>query len=180
MDFAPADRRDYVEQLAGQLAAIHGADYSQLDLSFLRATRAGCNEPRGDWPADEQLGEGRIRAAMEKHGPPQTRNAPALLHGDFWPGNALWREGELVAMVDWEDAMRGDPLIDLAQTRSEIAWTFGIEALEVFSDCYRATIDIEYGALPYWDLCALCALCALRGAIWPGWRRVSVPTVARI
>ena len=34
--------------------------------------------------------------------PPVQVNRPVLLHGDFWPGNILWRDGRLVAVIDWE------------------------------------------------------------------------------
>ena len=27
----------------------------------------------------------------------------ALLHGDYWPGNVLWKNGALVGVIDWED-----------------------------------------------------------------------------
>src|SRR5438067_5191571 len=29
------------------------------------------------------------------------RNERVLLHGDFWPGDTLWRDGRLVAVIDW-------------------------------------------------------------------------------
>jgi aminoglycoside phosphotransferase (APT) family kinase protein len=32
----------------------------------------------------------------------------------------LWRDGRIVAVIDWEDAQVGDPLADLANTRLEL------------------------------------------------------------
>jgi aminoglycoside phosphotransferase (APT) family kinase protein len=57
---------------------------------------------------DEALDEGRIRSVLEKAWPFPQRNASVLLHGDFWPGNTLWKDGQLVAIIDWEDAASGD------------------------------------------------------------------------
>jgi aminoglycoside phosphotransferase (APT) family kinase protein len=37
-----------------------------------------------------------------------------VLHGDYWPGNVLWRDGRLVGVIGWEEAAFGDPLADLA------------------------------------------------------------------
>lgn len=36
-----------------------------------------------------------------------------LVHGDFKPGNALLRDGRIVALLDWETVHIGDPLEDL-------------------------------------------------------------------
>jgi aminoglycoside phosphotransferase (APT) family kinase protein len=39
---------------------------------------------------------------------------PVLVHADFHYGNMLFREGRLVALLDWEIAQLGQPLLDLA------------------------------------------------------------------
>lgn len=36
-----------------------------------------------------------------------------VVHGDYKLGNFIWREGRIVAALDWEGAMIGDPLQDL-------------------------------------------------------------------
>ncbi len=40
--------------------------------------------------------------------------APTLVHGDYHYGNMLFREGRVVAVLDWEIAQIGQPLLDLA------------------------------------------------------------------
>jgi aminoglycoside phosphotransferase (APT) family kinase protein len=40
--------------------------------------------------------------------------SPQWLHGDLHPGNTLYREGELVGVVDFGDLCAGDPATDLA------------------------------------------------------------------
>ncbi len=42
---------------------------------------------------------------------------PALVHIDYWSGNILWKEGEISAVLDWEEAACGDPIIDVAYAR---------------------------------------------------------------
>jgi aminoglycoside phosphotransferase (APT) family kinase protein len=81
---------------------------------------------------ERALDVGRIRSALASHRSPPQRNAPALLHGDYWPGNVLWQDGELVAVIDWEDAKLGDPLADLAISRLDIAWILGTAAMTLF------------------------------------------------
>ncbi len=38
----------------------------------------------------------------------------SIVHGDPWPGNALFDGGRLVALIDWEEATLGFPILDLA------------------------------------------------------------------
>ncbi len=63
-----------------------------------------------------------------------------------------------MAVIDWEDAAFGDPLADLANTRLEMLWAFGIDAMHSFTRQYQSMIAIDFTNLPYWDLCA---------ALWP-------------
>lgn len=49
----------------------------------------------------------------KKHAPDGDRSGMVIVHGDFKVGNFIWREGRIVALLDWEGAMVGDPLQDL-------------------------------------------------------------------
>jgi Ser/Thr protein kinase RdoA (MazF antagonist) len=103
---------------------------------------------------DESLAEGQLRDVLVATWPFPQQNHSVLLHGDYWPGNVLWREGQLVAVVDWEDAAVGDPLADLANSRLELLWAFGVTAMEAFTAHYHALRPIDLTYLPYWDLWA--------------------------
>lgn len=156
MRFTPTDLDSHIRQMATQLARIHQLDVSQHDLSFLPEAGAGCVEMGRERPSANPNfpREQKICQTLSAYQLPPLANKPCLLHGDFWPGNCLWRAGELTAVIDWEDACLGDPLIDLAQSRSEIAWIFGPEALEQFTHHYQQRHPIDYSQLPYRDLCA--------------------------
>jgi aminoglycoside phosphotransferase (APT) family kinase protein len=144
---APSDLRDYLIRLAECLIEIHQLDTAKLDLSFLRR-RDSLPPKRGEDEAD-------VRAALERVWPLPQRNEPVLLHGDFWPGNTLWKDGRLVAVVDWEDAAIGDPLADLANARLELLWAFGGDAMEDFTRHYRSGMRaVDFTDLAYWDLFA--------------------------
>jgi aminoglycoside phosphotransferase (APT) family kinase protein len=83
------------------------------------------------------------------------KNGDVLLHGDYWPGNTLWKDGRLVAIIDWEDASVGDPLEDVANSRLEMLWAYGVEVMQDFTEQYkRAVRGIDFTNLPFWDLCA--------------------------
>ncbi|WIG60540.1 MAG: putative phosphotransferase [Ktedonobacterales bacterium] len=155
-DVAPTDLSGYIRQFAMQLARIHAVDREHLDLSFLpEQTRRYAHKLR-ERPAilDDSLDEGHIRDTLASVWPPPQRNPSVLLHGDYWPGNILWHAGQLVAVIDWEDAAVGDPLFDLANSRLEILWAFGTNAMERFTQHYIAMNAIDLTNLPYWDLCA--------------------------
>jgi aminoglycoside phosphotransferase (APT) family kinase protein len=82
------------------------------------------------------------------------RNPHVLLHGDFWPGNTLWRDGRLVAVIDWEDAAVGDPLADVANARLELLWALGLQAMDDFTRRYETATAVDLADLPDWDLWA--------------------------
>jgi aminoglycoside phosphotransferase (APT) family kinase protein len=167
--FAPG--ADFTVRLATQLAKIHSLDCAKLDVSFLPRQARGVAETFGRRPAtlNTSMDEGRIRDALEAAWPLPQRNASALLHGDFWPGNILWRDEQLVAVIDWEDAAVADPLIDLAISRLDIVWIFGVDAMHSFTDHYRSIMALDYSTLPYWDLYAALRLVRLAGADLAGW-----------
>jgi aminoglycoside phosphotransferase (APT) family kinase protein len=99
---------------------------------------------------------------------PQTQqNEQVLPHGDYRPGNVLWRHGKLVAVINWEDASVGDPLLDLAIGRLGIAWIFGLDAGQAFTYHYQAIKQVDGGNLPYWDSCPALRLIRLADAISP-------------
>jgi aminoglycoside phosphotransferase (APT) family kinase protein len=155
-DFAPANLADYLSPFAAHLSMIHKIDASHLDLAFLpQQEKRYTDKLRARSAAlDESLDEGRIRDALEAVWPLPQRNPSALLHGDYWPGNLLWENGQLVGIIDWEDAALGDPLADLGNSRLEILLFFGSDAMQQFTLHYEALMPIDFANLPYWDLCA--------------------------
>ncbi|MGI8968148.1 MAG: phosphotransferase family protein [Chloroflexota bacterium] len=155
-EISPADVRDSILQMATYLAKIHRVDGSLLDLTFLpkQAARLAETLDKGPATVDTSLDEGRIRDALESIWPWPQRNPDVLLHGDFWPGNVVWKDGRLVAVIDWEDGALGDPLADLANSRLEIRWAFGIDAMHTFTQHYISLTTVDCTDLPYLDLCA--------------------------
>jgi aminoglycoside phosphotransferase (APT) family kinase protein len=160
-EFAPSNLLNLIFQFATHLSRIHQVDCSKLDVSFLPAQEqicAGILRNRST-NADELVDEAGVRETLQAVWPIPQRNPSVLLHGDFWPGNILWQDAQLVAIIDWEDARRGDPLADVANSRLEILWAFGIDAMHRFTHHYQSMTTIDFTNLPYCDLFA-----ALRSA----------------
>lgn len=143
-------------QLAAHLSRIHSLTAAATDLYFLPQQENRVAQTLQDRPAamDTAFDEGRIRAILESVWPLASRHPAVLLHGDFWPGNILWQEGRLVAVIDWEDAATGDPLADLANSRLELLWAYGRAAMHQFTRQYQALAPLDFSHLPYWDLYA--------------------------
>jgi aminoglycoside phosphotransferase (APT) family kinase protein len=145
------------QPLAEVLADLHETGLRHADVPFLpdaTAIVAGRLAAPSRAP-DEALSEPAIRAALAVAWPPRAVNQPVVLHGDYWPGNVLWRAGRVAAVVDWEDAMFGDPLADLSVARLELSWFAGPAVARAFTARYLALRpETDAGALAVWDLWA--------------------------
>lgn len=100
---------------------------------------------------------GRAVADALQRGVRRRPNRSVLLHGDFWPGNVMFEHGELVAVLDWEDACWGDPLVDLACARVELTCAYGAGACERFTAGYlddrrNSSMQIDLTDLALWDV----------------------------
>jgi aminoglycoside phosphotransferase (APT) family kinase protein len=80
----------------------------------------------------------RVRAALSSGQLAHLPVGAVVLHGDYWPGNVMWHDGRLVAVIDWEDAGLGDPMADVATARVELLCRYGADAMEHFSTRYLA------------------------------------------
>lgn len=164
MEYLPGDVDFYMEtipdrpnKVAMLLSKIHAIGLNEIDpvqvpelsLTFSRLCGEDPETP------DEELNETVIRAVLKRHWPPRASNAPVLLHGDYWNGNILWHGGEISGVIDWEDAWIGEPLLDIAGTRVDLAYTFGIELADRFTQEYAAKRKIDLDNLPQWDLVAV-------------------------
>lgn len=156
-DFAPVLPEVYAVKYANMLWRIHAAELDTDKIALLRG-----QPPKPDWligPAPLQtenyMQEGRLRDLLAHNWPARGFNPPRLVHGDYWPGNVLWRDREIVAVLDWEDARFADPLMDLAIARLDLALIFGAHVAAAFAKAYRDQargISFDHQAL--WDLCA--------------------------
>jgi aminoglycoside phosphotransferase (APT) family kinase protein len=148
---APRDLSDYLRQLAQTLADLHSL--STVGLDFLPNQRDMVNRSLGspketDAPLQQAVWAAALAAWPIASQSPQR----VLVHGDYWPGNMLWRRGRLVGVVDWEQPRLGEPTKDIATCRGDLWVLFGQAAADEFLDRYVAAGGQPVNDLRFWQL----------------------------
>lgn len=161
-NFAPSNMNEYTYQLAVALSQLHRIDCSCVDVSFLPLQIENYNKllVKDLLRLDSLLNNSDTLEKIHSFLRLPSCNKVAILHGDFWPGNLLWNNGQLISLIDWEDAAVGDPLADLANGRLEFLFHFGEDAMNCFTNHYQAMMPtVDYSHLAYWDVFAALRLC---------------------
>ena len=118
----PATQPGAVTELIDALVEIHSVDWRAVGLDDLGHPEHFLERQVGRWLAQLESYGGRdlpiaheIGTWLDQHRPPE--QPPALFHGDYKLDNVLFATDappRLLAVVDWEMASIGDPLVDLA------------------------------------------------------------------
>jgi aminoglycoside phosphotransferase (APT) family kinase protein len=119
---APASQPRALEELVDALAAIHAVDWVVCGLGEFAHDGPYLERQIGRWLSQFESYGGRELPSAVTVGewlaaalPPD--QVPALTHGDYKLDNVLFATTappELLAVVDWEMASIGDPMVDLA------------------------------------------------------------------
>ena len=154
----------------GTLAAI---DHHAVGLQHLRNGGADGNywsRELDHWEAILDAGEAVVepivRGAIRwlRRNPPLAANKPAIVHGDYRPGNFLFTDdGRISAILDWEMCHIGDPLEDVVWAINPF-WPMTRhlpldEGLSIWEEASGLTID--RAALDWWRLFAAVKACAI-------------------
>jgi Ser/Thr protein kinase RdoA (MazF antagonist) len=75
-----------------------------------------------------------------------------FIHMDYWPGNVLWHEGRISAVLDWDAAAYGDPALDVAYFRMNMYLRGIKEAADIFLKHYEAESGARVRNLGFWEL----------------------------
>jgi len=119
---SPDTQHRAFEELIDALVAIHAVDWEAVGLAGIGNPSGYLERQVGRWLAQLSSygsrpldGVAPLAAWLEQHRPPE--RPLALVHGDYKLDNVLFAPSappELLAVVDWEMATIGDPLVDLA------------------------------------------------------------------
>jgi len=164
----PAERRAIARDYARHLATLHGTDPARCagDLDPIPTTpetiaiankfhyaEADYLANAGSRPADPLLEYGRWW--LHHHVPGGVRPV-CLLQGDTGPGQFLFEGGRVTALIDWEMAHLGDPMLDLGVMRMrELLYPTGLvpEILRHYAACSPHPVDRP--ALQYYTVMSM-------------------------
>lgn len=118
----PQEQSQALDEVIDALVAIHAVDWQQCGLGDLAHSGPYLERQVGRWMSQLDSYDGRplpsaarVASWLDDHRPAD--QVPALAHGDYKLDNLLFAQTappHLLAVVDWEMASIGDPLIDLA------------------------------------------------------------------
>jgi len=147
-EIPPDHSRVYIERMATELAGIHAQAIDTLPALPVRI------DPLPEVFEFLPSGEEWQTLTDTLEALPETawHGEQVLLHGDFWPENLLWRDGDIVAVLDWEDAAIGDPMADLAGACVELRYLFGADVMARFTAAYACHRAIDEFRLALWQV----------------------------
>lgn len=121
-DAAPESQGVALEELIDALLAIHAVDWQARGLGDMAHTDRYLERQSSRWLSQLESYGGRdlpaaheVATWLDANRPPD--QTPTLYHGDYKLDNVLFAPEappRLLAVVDWEMASIGDPLVDLA------------------------------------------------------------------
>ena len=150
----PEDPTVWAETLARLLVRIHDVSPSERDRKHIYdGNDLGLYFLHGHWPekmAGHPLSSDIYGAVEELR--QTTEGSPAVfVHMDYWPGNVLWLDDRVSAVLDWDAAGYGDRALDVAYFRMNMYLRGIKEAADIFLDCYEAEAG-PVSNLGFWEL----------------------------
>lgn len=125
LDLSPAKMRRLSKAFVENLASIHGVDYERAGLGDLGQPAGYISRQIEGWTrrytgarTDDVPSIERLAAWLAEHQPPDSERS-ALIHNDYKYDNIVLGPNDptqIIAVLDWEMATIGDPLMDLGTT----------------------------------------------------------------
>lgn len=164
---------DLYRQIGSMLARLHAVQVDAFGYigtqgivephdtngGYMRHQFAKKLEEHTELGGDESLGIRIATHVAERAGLFDSCVAPSLCHNDCHEGNLIVRDGRIVALVDFQNAVGGDPLLDLAksvcytQRDRETVVAALAEGYGPLPNAWRETLDLYvlYHQLELWD-----------------------------
>lgn len=156
-NLTPDDPQDWARQLARAIDQYHAIEVPDELIGLLRADYDSlirwmkADEPDKRF-VEHKLGV-KLWKAMKQLWPDVDTSARNLLHTDIWPGNTVWNDGQLLAIVDWEWPGIGEPSSDVAYFLGDAAYS-GFDIEQAFIAEYEKASGRPVKDLLFWKMTA--------------------------
>jgi aminoglycoside phosphotransferase (APT) family kinase protein len=143
------------EQLVGAISKVHGTPVTPKVRKILPSLYTGFerlftrDEPT-EVIAQHPLGRDLWQKSKDLW-PSVAKTEDYLVHADYWPGNTLWKNDELVAIVDWEEPRLGEPTWDIAVIVQDAA-CFGMDIEEAVISQHRRVSGRTIKDYDFWRM----------------------------
>jgi Ser/Thr protein kinase RdoA (MazF antagonist) len=147
-DLTPKDVNSWVGALAQALAELHETPLDGAGDAVTRPPKAETWRP----PAGEhdRLTAAAVNAVHARL--PSLTSDRVFTHGDFHPGNVLWRRGRISGVVDWSAARLDTRWYDLAYCRASVCVLLGPDIADRLADAYSGIVGGTSDELAVYDL----------------------------
>jgi aminoglycoside phosphotransferase (APT) family kinase protein len=141
-DITPADPSGWAQELGRALAAVHAVPAERLGEMPSVFDRGGGSQ--------ELLG-GPLSTEVRSRWSEVVASPEVLVHGDYWSGNVVWRDGRLTGVVDWSAGARGPRGFDLGWCRLDLVLLFDERIAHDFLGAYEEEAGQAVGEIRLWD-----------------------------
>ena len=155
----PSDPHAWAAELAATLAKIHSVPWNATAADFLPPVEPNLLwflnsgvvpdymqvQPNGAWVWET------VHDGLNRRPPVPT----AFIHTDYSPGNILWHQGRITAVLDWEEAAFGDPAADVGYCRMQLSVRGMRPAADEFLRIYETTTGRPVANLGFWQCAAV-------------------------
>ncbi len=157
-ELTPSNPFDWAEQLAATLVRIHEVRLDDDDFALFPegpGEDVARVQENLEYVLEHPLGEDllRRRVTLDNRG---AGGDLVFSHTDYWPGNTLWNDDDLVAVVDWESPGTGDRAMDVAYCALDIRYLGMDRVADRFIELYRELSGDPLVNLSYWEAIGLC------------------------
>jgi aminoglycoside phosphotransferase (APT) family kinase protein len=164
VDLKPADFDHWLHGMAEALVCVHRIEAEDFPWEYFPYNDLEKLEVPG-WSAFSEHWAKAIEIVLG----PRPLARECFIHRDYHPNNVLWQGPSVSGIVDWVNACRGAPGIDVGWCRQNLAQLYGVASADRFLEAYRAESGADFEYHPFWDLITLIEHLPGPPGIYPGW-----------